>query len=447
MKDKRIKTQINRGNALIQLGIAMAVVLIATPVGLSRYTNYLDEQTWGVTASHLTTVSQGSRRYIGDNYDALLNQVKGGATVTIIGQTLRDKGYLPPGFSLKNNDGQNYVLSIARNPQQTDKMVAFVLTTGGTQMAFKEQRYVSQNVTGLGGYIEPANVANGAGGGWQVNLSNFGLSAQAGHLAAYLSSEVLGTSAEESDRLYRFQVNGRPDLNKMHTSIDMGGNDLNAANTVNATNGKFQQSVTGQSGSFTANLSANNNVTAGQNIVAGGGVTANSDIRTNGGWLVTKNDKGWYSEDHGGGLYMSDNDTIRSLNDKNIYTGGQVQGGTVRANNRLSGGEYLQLDGMATAGAACSNHTVGLDNTGAILSCQAGVWKSSSTVGSLYTSPDVRQGQSINIGQHQYCALSQARFDYNNYRGCILTPNAGGTWTLTAAHVGNGQADCVAVCF
>ncbi|NGG70158.1 MULTISPECIES: shufflon system plasmid conjugative transfer pilus tip adhesin PilV, partial [Enterobacteriaceae] len=46
---------------------------------------------------------------------------------------------------------------------------------------------------------------------------------------------------------------------------------------------------------------------------------------------------------------------------------------------RLYTGEYLQLERTAVAGASCSpNGLVGRDNTGAILSCQSGTWKSSS---------------------------------------------------------------------
>lgn len=214
--------RINRGGALVSMAIVLAIVLIAAPIGLERYSNYIEEQTWVVTATHLSTVSQGARRYVKDNYDTLLNQVKGGGNVTLTGQTLRDKGYLPAGFSLTNNNAQTYILAVTRNPSQTDKLVAFVLTAGGQNITFKGQRYIAQNTSGLGGYIEPVNVANGAGGGWQVNLSNMGLNGQSGHLVAYLTSDILDGGTEESDRLYRYQVNGRPDLNKMHTAIDMG---------------------------------------------------------------------------------------------------------------------------------------------------------------------------------------------------------------------------------
>lgn len=39
---------------------------------------------------------------------------------------------------------------------------------------------------------------------------------------------------QESDRLYRFQVKQRPELNRMHTDIDMGGNNLNNTATINS---------------------------------------------------------------------------------------------------------------------------------------------------------------------------------------------------------------------
>ena len=351
MKMKNPSPHINRGVSLLSMAMVMGIIMIAAPVGMERYANYLDEQNWTITATHLGTVNQGARKYIQDNYDTLLNQIKDGGNVTVTGQTLRDKGYLPAGFALTNSNAQNYILTVTRNPTQTDKLIAFVTTAGGQELTFKAQRYIAQNTSGLGGYLYPANVANGASGGWQVNLNSFGLSGQTGHLVTYLTSDALAGGAEESDRLYRFAVNGRPDLNRMHTSIDMNGNSLNSAKAVNAETGNF-------SGTVTANA-----------------VTSQNDIRSQSGWLITKSGKGWLNEDHGGGFYMSDNDWIRSVNNKNIYTGGQVRGGSVRADGRLSTGEFLQLDAVATAGTGCSpNGLVGRNGSGGILSCQNGVW-------------------------------------------------------------------------
>ncbi|WP_426911393.1 shufflon system plasmid conjugative transfer pilus tip adhesin PilV, partial [Serratia bockelmannii] len=74
---------------------------------------------------------------------------------------------------------------------------------------------------------------------------------------------------------------------------------------------------------------------------------AHGEGRSTGGGLITNHGKGGLTDDHGGGLYMDDNDWSRSVNNKGIYTGGQLNGGSVRADGRASVGEYLQLDGQA----------------------------------------------------------------------------------------------------
>jgi Tfp pilus assembly major pilin PilA len=451
MKARIRTTRINRGLSLVSVAVALGIVLIASPIGMEKYSNYLDEQVWTVTATHLSTVNQGARQYVKDNYDTILTQVKGGGNVTVTGQTLRDKGYLPAGFSLTNNSGQSYLLAVTRNATQTDKLIAFVLTTGGQDMAFKAQRFIAQNTAGLGGYVYPANMANGAGGGWQVNLSSMGLSGQSGHLATYLTSDVLAGGAEESDRLYRYAVNGRPDLNRMHTAIDLNANNVNNGGTLNAKDGNFSAAVTATTGTFSGNVSASAGTFQG-NVNAATGtfnqkVTAGSDITSNGGWLVTGGSYGWMNSTHKGGWTMTDDNWVKSVNDKGVSTGGQMKGGTVRSDGRLSTGDVLGLDKVSVAGAACSNvGDVSRDAAGAILSCQSGVWKGIG-IGNVSFSQVVRQGQTVNIGTHAFCALSQASYDYNNWRSCQVTRNSNGTWQLSGANVGSGEATCRAVCF
>lgn len=447
MKDDNVEPRVHRGISLLSMAIVLAIVLIATPIGLSNYSKFMEKQTWSVTATHLDTVSQSARLYIKDNYNTLLTQVKSGSTVTLSGQNLLDKGYLPNGFSVANNDAQTYILTVARNPSQTDKLVAFVLTTGGDQLTYEAQRYISQNVNGLGGYVYPANVAVGANGGWQVNLTTFGLTAQTGHLVSYLSSDVLGTDAEESDRLYRYSVNGRPDLNAMHTSIDMGANNLNNVGVLNGVTGNFGGNVGAANVNTSGSVAANGNVSANGDVSAGNAITANSDIRSNNGWIITRNDKGWLNESHGGGFTMTDNDWVRSVNDKGIYTGGQLRGGSVRADGRMSVGEYLQLDGTATEGAGCSpNGLVGRTGEGVLLYCKNGVWTSSNS-GNLYISGLGSQS----LGSHSFCALMKVNLqahsgDTSDVGTCQVTRDASGIWALLDQSNKNGKG-CQAVCF
>lgn len=173
-------------------------------------------------------------------------------------------------------------------------------------------------------------------------------------LSAGRSAEsTVSGSMRRSDRLYRFQVNGRPELNKMHTSIDMGGNNLNSAGVVNGRYGNFDVSV-----------------------VSNGPVTAGGDIRSTGGWIISRHGRGWMDESHGGGFYMTDNEWIRSLNNKSIYTGGQLKGGSLRSDSDISAGGVLKLDQTSYAGTWCpQNGAISHDSSGGILSCQSGRWQ------------------------------------------------------------------------
>lgn len=385
---KRKLRPVHRGNMLMQAGIALAIVLYLTPGAIDRYAGWQQDKVWTVTASHLSFVAQAAKRYVRDNRDTLLSQVAGGPVI-VTGATLRTQGYLPAGFSLTNDSGQTYQLAVAKDPVQAGQLVAFVLTTGGSEIPYKGLRQIASDTDGMGGYVWPANTATGADGGWQAKLSDYGLSGQQGRLAAFLSADALGTDADESDRLYRYQVTGRPDLNRMHTAIDMGGNNLNNAATVNAQTGNFSGNVgaanVSASGNVTAsgnvgangNVTANANVTANGNITAGNTITANSDIGSNNGWIITNNDKGWINQTHGGGFTMTDNDWIRAVNNKGIYSGGQLRGGSVQSDSDLSGAGVLRLGQVNTAGASCdSNGVITHDSAGGILSCKDHIWTS-----------------------------------------------------------------------
>lgn len=67
-----------------------------------------------------------------------------------------------------------------------------------------------------------------------------------------------------------------------------------------------------------------NNLTAASATVSGA-ITANTVYTDN--WFRSKGSTGWYSEDHGGGWYMIDDQWIRAYNNKHIVTGGIIQAG------------------------------------------------------------------------------------------------------------------------
>ena len=75
--------------------------------------------------------------------------------------------------------------------------------------------------------------------------------------------------------------------------------------------------------------------------VQGKTITATVDMNTNtiyaSNWFRSRGTTGWYSEDYGGGWYMTDSDWIRAYNGKGITTNGNMSiGGYIQSNNIIN---------------------------------------------------------------------------------------------------------------
>jgi Tfp pilus assembly protein PilE len=63
------------------------------------------------------------------------------------------------------------------------------------------------------------------------------------------------------------------------------------------------------------------------------------------------------------------------VNVGNLLVTGTLSANEIVATGRLTGGEYLEVDGLATRGAACSSKgLIGIDNAGDLMMCQNGRW-------------------------------------------------------------------------
>ncbi len=356
----------DRGWAIASTGAALVILITVVIWGVQRWDEYFARQDWQVSARQVTRFTQAVRAYTGKYYDTLLSSATTTKPVIVTADMLKNTGFLEPGFSETISSGQQLRAALVRNATNTDQLQGLIVSQGGTSLPYMGVRDISVSIsTGLGAYIWGSNTTvTGANQSWTLPLSAFGITSTAGHVATLLTTDALNEARQDSDRLYRFAVTGKPDLNRMHTSIDMGSNNLNNAAAVN-----------GQTGNFSGNVTAGGNVAANGNVTANGGMTANNDIRSNNGWMITRGNKGWLNETYQGGFYMSDNAWVRAANNKNIYTGGLVRGGSLQADGRLTVGEYSLHQKVETAGTACpQNGLQARDVTGGALFCQSGVW-------------------------------------------------------------------------
>ncbi|EMJ3432346.1 shufflon system plasmid conjugative transfer pilus tip adhesin PilV, partial [Salmonella enterica] len=165
--------------------------------------------------------TSAARSYIGKNYTTLQGSSTTTTPAVITTTMLKNTGFLSSGFTETNSEGQRLQAYVVRNAQNPELLQAMVVSSGGTPYPVKALIQMAKDITtGLGGYIQDGKTATGALRSWSVALSNYGAKSGNGHIAVLLSTDELSGAAEDTDRLYRFQVNGRPDLNKMHTAID-----------------------------------------------------------------------------------------------------------------------------------------------------------------------------------------------------------------------------------
>lgn len=347
------------GFVAMSVGAGLLIVLMMASMAARYMGDYLKSREWQVVAMQTNRFTQAASSYVGRYYPTVLASATTTTPVVVTTQMLKNTGLLPASFSETNSYGQQYQAMIVRNQQNQELLQGLVVSRGGHAMPFTALNQISKDITaGFGGYVEDGQTAVGAMRSWRIALSSYGTSTGRGHLAVMLSTDDLSGAREDGDRLYRFQVNGRPDLNKMHTAIDMGGNNLNSVGTVTASK------VAAQNGNF------------GVSLVSNGPVTAGGDIRSTGGWIVTRSGKGWMDETHGGGLYMSDNDWLRILNNKGFYTGGEIRGGKVRSDGDVSVAGILTLDQINVAGTWCpTTGAVSRTVKGDQLTCQSGLWR------------------------------------------------------------------------
>lgn len=314
-----IKSRRNKGFSLLEIGAALVVVGLMSAAISVQIADYTVQRKAKNAADKLSVVHEAANGYIKANYSALMNDTTGGRKVVISAgrksindqppiDSLQRKGFLPSGFIDNNTYGQQHSLIIRQvSPTSGDPYLEAIVTTHGGQAIPDDQLgRVSGYVGVSGGYYggrdinsSDANMIVGNYGGWRSAVSDWaggGVPLTPGHVQSTLAFE---NGNLLTDYLYRNEVPGVPEANRMHTSIDLNSNNIRNIDTITgvAKSGKgsivtidgnlqaldvwadklsvADESEFGGNATFRKNVAVTDNVTA-SNVIASNSVSANS---------------------------------------------------------------------------------------------------------------------------------------------------------------------------
>ncbi|HHU4839263.1 TPA: shufflon system plasmid conjugative transfer pilus tip adhesin PilV, partial [Escherichia coli] len=228
---KKFRHDDDKGFILLEILAGLIVIGIATPMIYSEIEDWLNEQLYQSAALHADEYNNAIKNYVADKTSSLSSK-----TITV--NELIQQGYLNNGFS-RSPFGHSYITGIRKN-NLSGRLEALTCTTGGQDIKEDGLRRIAGQINGLGGFMLQNNSVTGAFGGWTDLGSNYQITCNKGHIAMRMA----GKDLEESDRLYRYSVQGRPDLNRMHTGIDMNNNSITNINEASGKNARFSGDVT-----------------------------------------------------------------------------------------------------------------------------------------------------------------------------------------------------------
>ncbi|RKP47561.1 shufflon system plasmid conjugative transfer pilus tip adhesin PilV [Trinickia fusca] len=382
------------------LGYIMALTL--SMIGVAGFTTWARSGVANVqtaaTASQMMTFDKAAQQYVQDNGTTIATIATATSPVTVTSAMLIAAGYLPNGFSPSNVFGQTWQLQVLQ--PLAGQLQSLVTSQGGAPISNTRQLVqIAAQAGAQGGFVPYANQAgdasmtpanaNGAYGGWRLPLANY-TNPGSGHLASLLAfTNVQSNNAY----LYRVAVAGHPELNTMQTALNMGAQDIDSANNVNATNVNAQ-------GVDVQNPNGMPTVTVGNSRLIG--VGSQAVLQADGGTALTNT---------AGSAYAP-------LNSGDITSNGTVAG------------NYLQPNGAVTVGQSCAPDGSIAKSGNVPVFCQAGVWSLAATFQDIATTAAAVDAACVANGDpnppgYDYAAWSITcghRFCYSqNFRFGVVT--------------------------
>lgn len=414
-----------KGFSLLELTLVLSVGSLMAFIKFQDMKTEQDSVLANAVGFQMKQMGEAVNRYISIRYDKLStlssssNQTSdpGPKTCTVNGceityQTLINEGLLPATYAGTNTQKSSYKIMLKRSGIAPNYVINGLITTTNGWSDSGKVRYdlLGRAIQSAGvdsGMTLTSTVASGYGGQWTEKSSDYSNITAEGQLVYRVGYD---------SSMYSVYLR-RDGTLPMTGDLNMGNRSIINAVDITASgrtlSGELQSTGNTSVGAMlnvTGSSSLSGDTTIGKNLAVGGNtqvsgtinavgtlsgatVSSSGETYTN-GWFRTMGDGGIYFQKYGGGWNMTDVNTIQAYAGKNISTvagiygsyihssgnivsAGQVTGDTVVSGGRTQVGEYLQINGQAQQGGACSpNGLIGRTLNGNILSCVNGGWKS-----------------------------------------------------------------------
>uniref|UniRef100_UPI0038928CB4 hypothetical protein n=1 Tax=Citrobacter koseri TaxID=545 RepID=UPI0038928CB4 len=372
--------------------------------------------------SQIKQIGQAVNRYISIRYDKLSTLTAATGTGTDPGprtcngsgceityQTLINEGLLPSTYTGVNAIRSGYKIWLRRDGTSPNYVINGLITTVSSWTEGGKTRYDllgrSMQVAGVdSGMTRSSTTASGYNGQWSEESTTFSNITKEGLLAYRVGYD---------SAMYSVYLR-RDGTLPMTGDLNMGGNSINNANNITALGTStaailISTGVTsvgstltvGGSSTFAGAMKVNNTITSTGNITAGGQVIGHNGVGDayviggsdandyefrlgsnkpltlwrSGGSSSETRFQVWGTQSNAGDFVIapgSDGNTTGS-----ITASGNIKGKALESTGRTTVGEFLQVNGWAAIGDACSpNGLQGHASSGMPIYCVDGKWQS-----------------------------------------------------------------------
>ena len=326
---------LSRGLSLFEGLLALGLLgLLVLGVTVFFETRALEER-GRLAAVQLSVLAQAAASYAHSRFPALLTQAQGGPSEVTIGQ-LKLAGSLTADFSEVDALGRGYrVLMLAAGPDAFDLLVTETVRPGDTVRPAAALLEATGPRIGLAGPSRLSGPTVDADVG--AFRTAFGGAPREGALAALRRFDH---GAVFGDALYRVAIPGFADANRMEADLDMGGNAIGGAGTVEAA--RFEVETDVEAG---GDLTVTGDLVVGRALEVAGAVEATDRIIAGAARIV--------------GAVTSDSMTATgAVRARTVEAAGLVEAGSIGAAGAVAAGS-ARLGGLDAATVTARSVTAG----------------------------------------------------------------------------------------